>query len=104
MVCGEPQPERRTAEARIDTDGFFCNTAAVAAACNTYSLFVREDSLLPLAKLLLQRPACTQTGAIAPATRSATRHRSGALPTNRKSLHASADDVRSCICSLSHSQ
>ena len=55
MVCGEPQPERRTAEARIDTDGFFCNTAAVAAACNTYSLFVREDSLLPLAKLLLQR-------------------------------------------------
>ena len=64
MVSGEPQPERRTAEARIDTDGFFCNTAAVAAACNTYSLFVREDSLLPLAKLLLQRPACTQTGAI----------------------------------------
>ena len=52
MVCGEPQPERRTAEARIDTDGFFCNTAAVAAACNT-TLAGREDSLLPLAKLLL---------------------------------------------------
>ena len=94
----------RHVQARIETDGSFCNTAAAAAACNT-TLVGRPQGqpFCRWAKCLLQRLACTQTGAVGQPTRSATRHNSGVLPTKLKSLQHCGDGVRACIAASQHS-
>ena len=100
-----PKFGRATGRGRCKTTADRLLTDSVAPLRRVHTtlgaLVGRKDSLLPLAKAACSRGLLAHRLAIAPATRSATRHRSGALPTNRKSLHASADDVRSCIAALS---